>query len=185
MYEHLNLKAWPFQVVPDEEFARVWAGRKQTKQQIDQLVKRMQFTPKSSLYLLWANFGMGKTHTLLHLQYLCQKFKNQLIPIYAFMPNRPGGFLDIYRAVVSAFPLEILTDQLIKIGSSSSGGLAQNPLFTRSPGIVNALLAYRSGDLERMVAARQWLIAQPGLTGRELHSIGVTYRFKTPEDAIN
>src|SRR4030067_3549642 len=109
MYEHLNLKAWPFQVVPDEEFARVWAGRKQTKQQIDQLVKRMQFTPKSSLYLLWANFGMGKTHTLLHLQYLCQKFKNQLIPIYAFMPNRPGGFLDIYRAVVSAFPLEILT----------------------------------------------------------------------------
>lgn len=185
MYEHLNLKAWPFQIIPDEEFAKIWAGRAQTKKQLDLLVKQMQFIPKSSIYLLWANFGMGKTHTLLHLQYLCHRTKDQLIPIYVVMPNRPSGFVDLYRSIVSAFPLEILTDQLIKVSSSSSGSLIQNPLFSRSPGIVNALLAYRSGDYERMVVARQWLIAQPGLTNHDLRLIGVSHKIRTPEDAIN
>ena len=69
MYEFLNLKAWPFQTVPDEEFAQNWAGRPQTKQDLGHLIWRMQFASKSGLRLLWANLGMGKTHTLLHLQH--------------------------------------------------------------------------------------------------------------------
>jgi len=78
MYEHLNLRGWPFRVVPDLEFAAIWAGRPETKQQLERLVGRMQFLPRSSLHLLWANFGMGKTHTLLHLQHLCQRSGDRL-----------------------------------------------------------------------------------------------------------
>jgi len=81
MYEHLNLRAWPFQVVPDSEFATIWAGRRRTKKQLERLIWKMQFAPKSGLHLLWANFGMGKTHTLLHLQHLCQQTQGRLIPV--------------------------------------------------------------------------------------------------------
>jgi hypothetical protein len=185
MYEHLNLRAWPFQTVPDAEFARVWAGRQQTKQQLDRLVMKMALSPKSGLRLLWANFGMGKTHTLLHLQHLCRQSKGVLVPVYAVMPNRPGGFLDVYRSVVSGLPFDFLGDQLVKVGSGSGGSVALHPMFAKSPGVVNALLAMRSGDLERAVVAQQWLIAQPGLGSADMRRVGVKYRIKTSEDAVN
>ena len=51
MLEQLNLKAWPFQIVPDSEFAKVWAGRRRTKEQINQLLLKMQISSKSGLRL--------------------------------------------------------------------------------------------------------------------------------------
>ncbi len=185
MYEHLNLKAWPFQVVPDEEFATIWAGRPQTRRQLELLLRKMQYVPKSGLHLLWANFGMGKTHTLLHMHHLCQQTEGRLIPIYAVMPKRAKGFLEVYRAIVSRLPYDYLGDQLVAAGQGWSGSLTQHPLFSQSPGVVNAILSMRSGDAEKGGIARQWLMAQPGLTARELRKAGITYRIKTPEDAIS
>lgn len=184
MLEELNLRAWPFQTVPDNDFAKVWAGRRATKDLINGLLRRMQISPKSSLRLLWAHFGMGKTHTLLHIKHLCSQTGSTLIPIYAVMPNRPASFLDIYRAIVSELPYEFLGEQLVKVGYQAPGGVALHPMFARTPGLVNALLAMRSGEIERITAARQWLSAQPGLGARELRTINVTYRIKTAEDAI-
>jgi len=185
VYEHLNLKAWPFQTVPDEEFAAVWAGRPETKEQLKRLLWKMQFAPKSGLHLLWANFGMGKTHTLLHLQHLCHKTSGRLVPVYAVMPRRSYGFLDLYRVIVSELPLRFLGEQLVKVGSGYPDSLTLHPMFRRSPGIVNAILSIRSGEAERAMAGRQWLMGQPGLTLRDLRMVGVTYRVKTPEDALN
>jgi len=185
MYAQLNLKAWPFQVVPDSEFAAVWAGRSQTKQQIERLLWKMQFAPKSGLHLLWANFGMGKTHTLLHIQHLCRQTQGRLTPVYAVMPKRATGFLEVYRAIVSELPYGFLGDQLVKIGSGWTGSLTLHPMFARSPGVVSAILAMRSGEAEKASVARQWLIAQPGLTAAHLKAVGLSYRIKTPEDAIH
>lgn len=186
MLEELNLRAWPFQTVPDGDFAKVWAGRRGVKEQINGLLRRMQLSPKSSLRLLWANFGMGKTHTLLHIKHLCSQTANVLIPLYAVMPNRPTAFLDIYRAIVSELPFEFLGEQLVKVGYQAPGGVKLHPMFERTPGLVDALLAIRRGsdDIERTTAARQWISAQPGLGARELRTIGVTSRIKTAEDAI-
>lgn len=185
MYEYLNLRAWPFQVVPDSESAKVWAGRKATKKQLERMLWKMQFAPKSGLHLLWANFGMGKTHTLLHLKHLCQQTHGRLIPVYTVMPRSTKGFLDLYRAIVSELPYDFLGEQLVKAGSGWTGSLTLHPLFSRSPGVVSALLAIRSGDTEKATHARQWLVAQPGLTASQLRSFGATYRIKTPEDATH
>lgn len=184
MLEELNLRAWPFQTVPDPEFARTWAGRRRTKLQIDQLLSKMQMAPRSGLRFVWANFGMGKTHTLMHLRYLCSKTAFALIPVYVVLPSKPVGFLDTYRAIATELPFEYLGEQLLRVGAGSPGGVAQHPMFTRTPGVVNALLAIRSGDSERVMAARQWLTAQPGLGARDLRTLNVTYRIKTAEDAI-
>lgn len=185
MYEHLNLKGWPFQTVPDEDFATIWAGRRETKQQLDRLLWKMQFTPKSSLHLLWANFGMGKTHTLLHLRHLARQTRGKLIPVYTVMPRRSRGFLDLYRVVVTELPFQFLGEQLIKVGSGYPESLTLHPMFRRSPGIVNAILAIRSGETEKATTGRQWLMGQPGLLARDLRTVGVTYRIRTPEDALN
>ena len=185
MYDHLNLKAWPFRTAADPEFAPIWAGRPQAKKQLERLLWKMQFAPKSGIHLLWANFGMGKTHTLFHLRHSCQQTQDRLIPVYAVMPKQVRGFLEVYRAVASELPYHFLGEQLVKVGSSWSGSLALHPMFSRSPGVVSALLAIRSGDAEKGTTARQWLMAQPGLTARHLRTVGVTYRIKTPEDAIN
>ena len=185
MYEHLNLTGWPFQVVPDQEFATIWAGRRETKKQLERLLWKMQFVPKSGLHLLWANFGMGKTHTLLHLQHLCGQTQGRLIPVYAVMPKRARGFIDVYRAIVSELPYDFLGEQLVRVGNSWTGSLTSHPMFSRSPALVNAIIAMRSGDAEKAAVARQWLVAQPGLTARQLRTIGVTYRIRTPEDAVN
>lgn len=184
-YQNLNLKAWPFQVVPDPNFARIWAGRRQTEEQLKRLLWKMEFAPKSSLHLLWADFGMGKTHTLLHLQHLIAQAKAPLVPVYAVMPKRATKFLEVYRAIVSELPLDYLGEQLIRLGSSTSGTLSQHAIFSKSPGILSALLAVRSGDIQKGQVARQWLAAQPGLSASDRRIIGVTYRIATAEDALN
>jgi hypothetical protein len=185
MYGNFNLRAWPFQTVPDPNFAKVWAGRKQAKVKIDAMLKKLQLVPKSSLYLLWANFGMGKTHTLMHMQYLCGQTKGVLIPVYAVMPNKPAGFVDVYREIVAGLPLDYLGEQIVRLGASSPGGVSLNPMFSKSPGVVNALLALRKGEIESTTAALQWLKAQPGLSTANMRQINVTYRIKTAEDAIH
>lgn len=184
MYENLNLKTWPFQVVPNEEFAKIWAGRKQAKLQLNNLLRKMQIAPKANLYLFWANFGMGKTHTLFHLQHLCRQTNGILVPVYVVMPNKPGGFLDVYREIVAGLPFDYLGDQIVKLGSGNPGGVSLHPIFAKSPGVVSAILALRRGEIETTMVAIQWLKAQPGLSSKDMRSIGVSYRIKTAEDAM-
>jgi hypothetical protein len=187
MYENLNLKEWPFRTTADENFASVWAGRGKTREQIDRLLRKMQLFPKSGLHILWANFGMGKTHTLYHLRYRCQQVKTSplLIPVYAVMPKRSTGFLELYREIVQNMPYEFLKKQLMKIGNNYKGSVALHPTFRRSPGVVKALLAMNPEDIEASTVAMQWLAAQPGLSKSDMNLINVSYRIKTPEDAIN
>jgi hypothetical protein len=190
MYENFNLSEWPFRTAADENFASVWAGRAKTKEQLERLLKKMTLFPKSGLHVFWANFGMGKTHTLYHLKYRCLQTSGQLIPIYAVMPKRSTGFLELYREIVQAFLSGEMRDylgrQLVDLGQNSKGAsVALHPMFSKSPGVVRALLAMRNGDIEETTAAMQWLTAQPGLDVRSMKAIGVTYRIKTPEDAIS
>jgi len=79
---------------------------------------------------------------------------------------------------VSKSPYDFVGDQLVKAGAGLSGSLTLHPMFAKSPGVVKAVLAIRSGDAERGPVALQWLRAQPGLAARELRAVGVTYRIK-------
>jgi len=189
-YEYYNLSEWPFRTSADENYSSVWAGRAKTKEQLDRLLRKIALIPKSGLHVFWANFGMGKTHTLYYLKHNCSKTGGQIIPIYAVMPKRSTGFLELYREIVQAFLSPEMRDylgrQLVDLGQNSKGAsVALHPMFSRSPGIVKALLTIRNGDIEATTAAMQWLTAQPGLDSRSLNALGLTYRIKTPEDAIN
>ena len=100
------------------------------------------------------------------------------------MPKRSTGFLELYREIVLGMPFEFLGDQLGKL-STGANSLTSHPIFRRTPGIVNALLAMKSGDFERTNIAMQWLTGKAGLSTADLKAIGVTYKINSPEEAID
>ncbi len=99
--------------------------------------------------------------------------------------TRSTGFIELYREIVQSLPYEYLRKQLQEVGRGYKGNVALHPMFQRSPGVVRALLAIDPEDIESSTAAMQWLAAQPGLSKHEMSLVDVTYRIKTPEDAIN
>jgi len=74
-YDYLHLKNWPFNIVPDDESIKYWAGRKKLKQKVDQIIRRASRIPSSRLTLFWAWFGSGKSHTLRHIEWRCKNEK--------------------------------------------------------------------------------------------------------------
>jgi len=97
-YPHLHLVDWPFRTVPDESFYSFMADRTQLVSDIKTLLRNLSRRPSSSMHLMWAWFGAGKTHTLRHLEYLCKTQFTNIVPIYIEFPKSTKNFLDIYRA---------------------------------------------------------------------------------------
>lgn len=186
MHECMNFREWPFHITADEDNAGVWAGRKKTLKQMNDMLDGFRLIPSSSLHLFWANFGMGKTHTLYHLRYLCQQSTvlPRIIPVYAVMPMRSTGFLELYREIVQGLPIELLKKQLNILGSNCKGPVALDPMFAQSPGVVKALLAINPEDIEATIIARQWLAGHSGLASRDLARIGINYKITRPEAAL-
>lgn len=182
MYEQLNLREWPFHVTPDREFAAVWAGRKTTKQQIERLLRGMALVRASSLHLFWANFGMGKTHTLFHIEHLCKTKFRDLVPVYTMLPKQPKGFTDLYRAIAAALPYDLLRERLVDVGRDMHD-VSSHVLFTDFPDVANALLSTFSQDARKANLARQWLTAQR-IRQRDLAILDVTRNIRSPEDAV-
>src|SRR4051812_17315636 len=87
---------WPFDLVPRKDQPLVWADRRELKTQIVRLGKRLQRHAAVSLHLLWADFGSGKSHTLLYLKQQCERGEyGSICPVYAVLPKGCNSFLDI------------------------------------------------------------------------------------------
>ncbi|MCL0092154.1 hypothetical protein M1N92_00510, partial [Dehalococcoidia bacterium] len=100
-YPHLGLVDWPFRVVPIRGDMVIWAGRQQLKGQVERLVRNISRRSVSSLHLMWADFGAGKTHTLYYIESLAKE--HNLLPIYVEWPKKTATFVDVYRVIASHF----------------------------------------------------------------------------------
>lgn len=106
----------PFSLVADEEAARCWSGRLQVHHSLEELKKTLLRRPDSSLDVVWANLGAGKTHTLYHFAYLLQSAgQGRALPVFLEMPEQVRNFVDIYKRIVSALPVDRLADILINV----------------------------------------------------------------------
>ena len=86
MYSHLKLKEWPFRTVPDENYCSFIADRTQFKKDIDVFMQDISIQTASSIYLMWAWYGAGKTHTC----FVSAKFGQRLIfPKLRFEIRKP------------------------------------------------------------------------------------------------
>ena len=179
-FELLGLSVWPFNVVPVQDSKLLWADREDLLNQIRRLVRRLGRHPSSTLHLLWADFGAGKTHTLLYLRQLALLNQDSDIhPVYTVLPQEPRSFVDIYRAIVRGIGFE----HLLRVYESVRRNGQEFP-FAQTPGLATALEALRIGNHALRETSERWLLADPSLTRKELNDASLPGRIRTTDNAL-
>ncbi|MCU1528867.1 MAG: hypothetical protein JWP75_2630, partial [Frondihabitans sp.] len=108
---HLNLRAWPFAVVPSPDQAPVWVGRKDTQRKLKVLLRTVTRVESSRIVLLWAPYGQGKTHALHHLRAMSAADPT-VKALYVVTPQGIKDFVDVYRAIVDSALTDGVLDDL-------------------------------------------------------------------------
>lgn len=185
-WSHLHLTGWPFQTVPDETFTRVWADRTKVKEQMDRLIWRWTRVDRSTLHLMWADLGAGKTHTL---KYIRQHFLNHpelgILPVYAVMPKQMRSFLDVYQAIMAGLDLDSFAEMFAHAYRNAGGRKAVvRDIFPYIPDACSALRVMQSESERDRVLTTDWLKGTRGLTRRHLDTLGVNRYVRTTDDTV-
>lgn len=167
--------ASPFGLTATPQSARCWAGRPSVLQRLERLRRAYQSRPDSSLDVVWANLGAGKSHLLYYFAQLLSAPDDQpgMIASVVEVPDHAKSFLDLYRRIVMELPLPILA----KVIANSATDL---PADLRKAS--HALL--HGGSTERDLA-KDWIWGgHPHI--RDLRSaIGVGERIETDQRAAD
>jgi hypothetical protein len=70
-YEALHFREWPCQTVSLDETVSLWADRDAILNRVLEMLDYLSNNNSTTLHLLWADFGCGKSHTLRYIEYLC------------------------------------------------------------------------------------------------------------------
>lgn len=181
-YPHLQLIDWPFRIVPDENFYSFIADRTQLISDIKILQRNLSRRSSSSIHLMWAWFGAGKTHTLRHIEYLC-KTEKHIIPIYIEFPKTTKNFLDIYRNFISGIDIEMVNNAYLEVFTSQEKEKIQKELDFDFPDLSNALKLLYQGSSDQKEIVIRWLRTEY----REkqiLRKIGVVKPIQLAGDAV-
>src|SRR5262249_29968141 len=138
-----------------------------------------------SLHLLWADFGAGKTHTLLYFKQEAERAADRaLLPLYCALPKGCRAFLDIYRAMIRA----ITVQQLRTTYEQACKNLGRSELHTEldaiSRNLTRCLQVIAIGGEEQQAAALAWLHGETGVPVRELQRLSIFGRVKSADEAV-
>lgn len=187
-FPHLALTRWPFPVVPDREYCRFMADRRELQAELTELLQTVSGRDTSSIHLFWAWFGAGKTHTLLYLANQADLVNRRneglsLITVYSEFPTSVRGFLDVFRAFTTGSDLDRFVDAYLEIRTGPSAEALDRRLVLASPDLASALQALASGDAQRQLIAARWLRGEP-LPVAQLRSIGVARKIDSIEESV-
>jgi len=186
-FPHLALTRWPFPVVPDREYCRFMADRKELQTELKELLSILSRRDTSSFHLFWAWFGAGKTHTLLYLSHLAERASQKdnattLITVYSEFPKSVRGFLDVFRAFTAGFDPDRIVDAYLEIRTGASAEALHRRLVLASPDLASALEAMATGDARQKAIAMRWLRGD-ALPAAQLRAIGITKRIESIEES--
>ncbi|MBI4330568.1 MAG: hypothetical protein HY673_04755 [Chloroflexi bacterium] len=180
----LGLREWPFGVVPDPDKTLIWADRRELLNQLNRLMRRIKGNPASTLHLLWADFGAGKTHTLLYLRQNLLSAKSAILPVYAVLPKETRSFVDVYRAIASSLTIEKLIE-IYRVSSKTAELQNAGPLIGEKwNDVLTVLRALSIGSDSVVESAKKWMLADQSLTRQELFSTSLPDKIRTVDDAI-
>jgi hypothetical protein len=184
MYKHLGLKEWPFQVVPTDDSIQYFAGRKDFYSEVVKLIRYVNRTQPSSLNLLWAWFGSGKTHTLMHMRYLCQKDDSQVYPIYCVLPGSIKSFSDLHSAIIDSLNYDDFKEMYSSIRQDKRDEEVKNILGKTGQNVFNAIqsMSFDNSELRENIV-RSWMRAEK-VPLKELQKVSITHRIETAADCV-
>lgn len=168
-----GFREWPFANVPTiDRGVSVWADRTQAKTQVDEIFEDWGFQPQSTITLIWADLGAGKTHTLYYLKGRCDK-EGGLVPFYVLLPAAVTDFVSLYRMIARSFDWSLVAP-----------GLSANPATDMAANLGQTMKWRASSiDTRRRQLAQQWLQADR-LTASQCQTIGVSSPIRTADDAV-
>jgi hypothetical protein len=175
-FPHLQFKDWPFQVVPDERFVEIWADRKEVLSDIHNLLQGFSRRKQSTINLLWAWFGAGKSHTLRHMQYLCRTKYQTIIPIYTEFPKSVKSFFDVYRYFINGIGFELFKEIVAEVPVTLSD-------FSDFPEIMTAVDMISTGELQEKEIAWRWMRGDK-VYSQTLRRYNLDTRIETCDDAV-
>ena len=182
-FSHLYFADWPFQVVPDHRFSRVWADRNDLYKTVERILRRMARTPQVSIHLMWAWYGAGKSHTLQHMTYLGKERYPELHPVYTVFPKTVSSFLDLYETLMRHLEVDLLVDRYTEVARNAEPELLERVLDISSD-MLTVLKYLCIGDDRSKDIARRWLRAEkPHMS--TLRSMGINSRIQTVDDTIH
>lgn len=124
MEENLFTRS-PFALTASPEVAACWAGRQEVLDQLQRIQSAYERRSDSSLDLMWANLGAGKSHVLFHLAFRLESSPNKqcrILPVVVEMPEQARSFHDLYRQIVAKIPIGELAAALTLL---PAGGLVR------------------------------------------------------------
>jgi hypothetical protein len=160
----------PFSPLADEESAGCWAGRGEVLAQLNRVRASWRSRSDSTLDLMWANLGAGKTHALLHLKWLMAN-ETEVVPVFVELPEDIRDFHALYRLIVPLFPVDTWASK-VNQGSVQVSNRVQRAL---------RVLAF--GEEAQRSLAFDWICGgRPQL--KDLRSVtGLDSRIETDADA--
>ena len=184
-FANLGLEYWPFDLTPDLRGTQIWAGRPELKSNAERLVRRLKRTSSSSLNLLWADFGAGKTHTLLHIRQLIgSDTETSQFAIYAALPRQARTFADVYRAVVRNLSTTDVAQAFTMAESKVGFETMKAGVESVWPPVWAAVQALVIGNEAMQNTATAWLRAEQSIPSRDLQQIGVSSRIRSTDEAV-
>jgi len=155
----------PFVLTATPKIGVHWAGRPEVLKRINRLVRSLTNRTDSTLDLVWANFGCGKSHALFHIAHLLSQAAPNYFSVFVEIPEQVRHFLDLYRPIVTGLPWD-------KISSL----IAASADVDVSPDLRRAAQVIQHGTPNEREIALQWV--RGGHVGlRELKQIaGISAR---------
>jgi hypothetical protein len=169
--------------VPDEEYCAFMADRKPVVQDIKKMLRNLSRKDISTIHVLWAWYGAGKTHTLRHIAHLCRNEHPSLIPIYNEFPRGTKSFLDLYSAFATSIDLGLVQTAYLEVFTSPRKEEVQHNLRQDFPDLSNSLKMLCMGTQQQVATANSWLRGEK-VPLRELREVGISSRIETAEQAL-
>ena len=156
------------------------------KNALDRLVFQWKSIDQSSLHVLWADLGAGKSHTLRHLQYRCEKeLEGRVYSVYALLPRELHSFMDLYRSIVNDLDIEYLSKLLLSaVARFGTIDQTKRELFPAMEDVATVLFGISTADDQAQLLARRWLQGDR-LNAGERTRLGVSRIVRTTDDAVS
>jgi hypothetical protein len=182
-YPHLFLVDWPFHTIPEDEYCTFMADREQMKKDVNALIRNFCRIDHSTINIMWAWYGAGKTHTLKYFNHLYKTNKVTFFNIYNEFPKETRSFLDLYQSFIEKVNIETIKEAFLEVFTSPRKEEVQNELYYDYPDLSNAMktLCMERGD--KAVTAMYWLRAQ-NVPLRDLRQINITNRIDNAEKSM-